>query len=130
MAFFVFAVCCPSVKVRDFFMRNNTRKILALLPVFVLIAAAFTTSVFAAGDGETVGGFYNTAWALLPPVIAIALALITKEVYSSLFIGIVMGGLLYANAAIHDKKQLTSTDSAPLSRQSYGSYPHARVQSP
>ena len=50
-------------------MRNNTRKILALLPVFVLIAAAFTTSVFAAGDGETVGGFYNTAWALLPPVI-------------------------------------------------------------
>ena len=78
-------------------MRNNTRKILALLPVFILIAAAFTTSVFAAGDGETVGGFYNTAWALLPPVIAIALALITKEVYSSLFIGIVMGGLLYAN---------------------------------
>ncbi len=41
--------------------------------------------------------FYNTAWALLPPVIAIALALITKEVYSSLFLGIVVGGLLYSN---------------------------------
>jgi len=78
-------------------MRNNTRKILALLPVLVLIAAAFTTSVFATGDGSAVSGFYNTAWALLPPVIAIALALITKEVYSSLFIGIVVGGLLYAN---------------------------------
>ncbi len=41
--------------------------------------------------------FYNTIWSLLPPVIAIALALITKEVYSSLFIGILMGGLLYSN---------------------------------
>ena len=39
---------------------------------------------------------YGTFWALLPPVIAITLALITKEVYSSLFIGIVMGGLFFA----------------------------------
>ena len=37
--------------------------------------------------------FVNTAWALLPPIIAIALALITKEAYSSLFIGIVIGAL-------------------------------------
>ncbi|MDE7003680.1 MAG: Na+/H+ antiporter NhaC family protein [Oscillospiraceae bacterium] len=41
--------------------------------------------------------YYNTPWALLPPVIAIALALLTKEVYSSLFVGILMGGLLYSN---------------------------------
>ncbi len=41
--------------------------------------------------------FYATWWALLPPLIAIALALITKEVYSSLFIGILSGALLYAN---------------------------------
>lgn len=41
--------------------------------------------------------FYNSLWALLPPVIAIALALITKEVYSSLFLGILVGGLLYSN---------------------------------
>ncbi len=40
---------------------------------------------------------YATAWALLPPLLAIVLALITKEVYSSLFIGILAGGLLYAN---------------------------------
>ncbi len=40
---------------------------------------------------------YATVWALLPPVIAIALALITKEVYSSLFIGILSGGIIYAN---------------------------------
>ena len=55
---------------------------------------------------ETCGGtgytqaesqFYNTALSLLPPVVAIGLALITKEVYSSLFIGIVVGGLLFSN---------------------------------
>ena len=40
---------------------------------------------------------YATAWALLPPLVAILLALITKEVYSSLFIGILTGGLIYAN---------------------------------
>ena len=40
--------------------------------------------------------FVNTAWALLPPVIAIVLALITKEAYSSLFIGILVGAFLVA----------------------------------
>lgn len=40
---------------------------------------------------------YATFWALVPPIVAIALALITKEVYSSLFIGIVIGGLFYGN---------------------------------
>lgn len=39
---------------------------------------------------------YATFWALLPPIIAIALALVTKEVYSSLFVGILMGALFYA----------------------------------
>ena len=49
------------------------------------------------GRTEAESRFYNTAWSLLPPLIAITLALITKEVYSSLFIGIAAGGLLYAN---------------------------------
>ncbi|MBO5504108.1 MAG: Na+/H+ antiporter NhaC family protein [Lachnospiraceae bacterium] len=40
--------------------------------------------------------FVNSFWALLPPIVAIGLALITKEVYSSLFIGILAGGLLYS----------------------------------
>ena len=39
---------------------------------------------------------FGTFWALVPPIIAIALALITKEVYSSLFIGAVAGALFYA----------------------------------
>lgn len=39
----------------------------------------------------------GTFWALVPPLVAIVLALITKEVYSSLFIGIIVGGLFYSN---------------------------------
>ncbi len=48
------------------------------------------------GQVEAPSRFYSSIWSLLPPVIAIGLALITKEVYSSLFVGIVVGGLLYA----------------------------------
>lgn len=44
-----------------------------------------------------VPAMYATVWALVPPVVAIVLALITKEVYSSLFVGIVIGGLFYGN---------------------------------
>lgn len=46
---------------------------------------------------ENSSRFYATIWSVLPAIIAIVLALITKEVYSSLFIGIVVGGLLYSN---------------------------------
>jgi len=51
------------------------------------------------GNGyvESPTPYFNTIWSLLPPIIAIALALITKEVYSSLFVGILVGGLLYSN---------------------------------
>ena len=43
-----------------------------------------------------VDAMYATFWALIPPIVAIVLALITKEVYSSLFIGILVGGLFYS----------------------------------
>ena len=46
---------------------------------------------------EYVSQMYATFWALVPPIVAIGLALITKEVYSSLFVGIVIGGLFYSN---------------------------------
>lgn len=48
-------------------------------------------------EEEPTSKFYGTPWALLPPIIAIVLALITKEVYSSLFIGIIAGALLFTN---------------------------------
>ena len=48
---------------------------------------------------EFVPVLFNTWWALVPPVVAIVLALITKEVYSSLFVGIATGGILYSLSA-------------------------------
>lgn len=68
--------------------------------LFICIAVLiFPALAYATGDGaaENPSHFYMTAWSLLPPIIAIGLALITKEVYSSLFVGIVIGGLLYSN---------------------------------
>ena len=59
--------------------------------------AAACESCGGTGYVESPSHFFNSFWALLPPIVAIALALITKEVYSSLFIGIVVGGLLYSN---------------------------------
>ena len=78
---------------------RKRRNWLPLLAVLVMAVLAMTTGAFAAGEeaAEYVSPFHATAWSLLPPVIAIALALLTKEVYSSLFIGILMGGLLYSN---------------------------------
>ena len=71
---------------------------LSRVAVMMMMVLALATTAFATGeDAEAVSSFYNTAWSLLPPVIAIGLALITKEVYSSLFIGILAGGLMYAN---------------------------------
>ena len=62
--------------------------------VLLMIVASFT--VLATGDEAPVNQYYATFWAMVPPLVAIALALITKEVYSSLFIGIALGGFLAA----------------------------------
>ena len=75
--------------------RSNTR--LRTVTTVISLAAALCVVVAALILTHT-SGAQTTAWALLAPVIAIALALITKEVYSSLFIGIVIGALLYARS--------------------------------
>ena len=64
---------------------------------FAFIFALLLPILGLAEEAEAVSGFYATFWALIPPVVAIGLALITKEVYSSLFVGILLGGLLSAN---------------------------------
>lgn len=78
-------------------IKTNLRRVfllLALVGLAVLIGVTFFT------PGEAAEGYkppvYRSIWALAPPVIAITLALITKEVYFSLFLGILAGGLLYA----------------------------------
>lgn len=67
--------------------------------VLLLLGMLFLSgmTVFAAGENtEYVPDLYATVWSLVPPVVAIVLALITKEVYSSLFIGILIGGVFYS----------------------------------
>lgn len=78
-------------------MSGFLRRIKTAIPVIALCALFCSMTVFAAeGDAEYVPPMYATFWALVPPVIAITLALITKEVYSSLFVGILMGGLFFS----------------------------------
>ena len=76
------------------------KRIIAGVILMVLIGLIVYTLMFpvdmAALDGYE-SKFYSTPIALIPPIIAILLALITKEVYSSLFLGIVSGALLYSN---------------------------------
>ena len=76
------------------------KRLKAILVVSVMLLATLIVPVLAAGeDVAAVSRFYNTAWAFLPPVIAIVLALITKEAYSSLFIGSVVGAVLHCEFA-------------------------------
>ncbi|MBO5071087.1 MAG: Na+/H+ antiporter NhaC family protein [Roseburia sp.] len=69
---------------------------LALIVLIVALAVYTFLNPAAASEGYE-PHVYATIWALLPPVIAIGLSLITKEVYTSLFTGIVTGALLYSN---------------------------------
>ena len=72
------------------------------IPIFLLslvlmtLLLPLTALASEGGAAEPTSYFYMTFWSLLPPIIAIALALITKEVYTSLFVGILVGGLLYS----------------------------------
>ena len=75
-------------------MKKNIKRTAVLSMVLVLM---FAITVFGAEQTEEyVPAVYATFWALVPPVVAIGLALVTKEVYSSLFVGVLMGGILYS----------------------------------
>ncbi len=67
-----------------------------LIPKLLIVAFVVGFGVLCAFTGSITSPV-GTLWSLFPPVIAIGLALITKEVYSSLFVGILMGGLLATN---------------------------------
>ncbi len=78
-------------------IKEMKRKWMWAAPAALLLAMCSPVLVFAAEEAEEyVPSMYASFWALLPPVVAILLALITKEVYSSLFVGILIGGLFYS----------------------------------
>ena len=78
-------------------MKHVSLKRRALLAILVLAALVIAATVFAEAEGATESNpFTNSFWALVPPIVAIGLALITKEVYSSLFVGILVGACFYA----------------------------------
>ena len=73
-------------------MEKKSTKIAYGIALVIVIVALVIAKV--SNDGS---GFVATGWALFPPVVAIALALISKEVYSSLFLGCLVGALLLAD---------------------------------
>ena len=82
-------------------MNHSRKRRLGLILLFGLFAALCLAMPALAEDAaEEIANnshYYNTFWALVPSFVAIILALITKEVYSSLFIGITVGAVLAAN---------------------------------
>jgi len=77
---------------------KTSRRILRILLLVVLLCSVLTVSVLAA-DGEDGPRMFGSFWALIPPLVAIVLALITKEAYSALFVGVVLGALFAADFA-------------------------------
>ena len=74
-------------------MRNQrTNRWLGIL-LTITATVLFTVPAFAAGEAESGPAMYGTFWAMIPPIVAIVLALITKQAYASLFLGVVVGGL-------------------------------------
>lgn len=77
-------------------MKRLKQRIVWIIGLAMLIVACTPLIALAAEEAAAEPTLYGTFWSLMPPIIAIGLALITKEVYSSLFIGIVFGGILYS----------------------------------
>lgn len=78
-------------------MSKKAGTALSVMAMVFMGTLASPLTVLAADAEETYQpALYATIWALLPPLVAIVLALITKEVYSSLFVGIVVGALIYS----------------------------------
>ena len=73
----------------DVVMKKHLSKVIFAVFILAYVVCCFMQAPIT----DAVGSM----WSLLPPIVAIGLALITKEVYSSLFIGIVTGGMVYAD---------------------------------
>lgn len=77
-------------------MKTIMKKLLCSLSMVAMMLMASPLLAFAEEEAAAGPAMYATFWSLVPPVVAIVLALITKEVYSSLFLGILVGGIFYS----------------------------------
>ena len=84
-------------------MKSSTKGLITAIVIAAVIIGAFAVSF---SDITTTATF----WSLVPPIVAIALALITKEVYSSLFIGVLVGAIFAADGSITKTVDLTVND--------------------
>lgn len=82
-------------------MKKNRVNLVALVVALAVIVMAI---IVVASGTET----YATFWALVPPIVAIGLALITKEVYSSLFVGLLVGSILGSPLAFNDDGEVAA----------------------
>ncbi|MBR7089079.1 MAG: Na+/H+ antiporter NhaC family protein [Lachnospiraceae bacterium] len=91
-------------------MKKKGTKEIIILTIKIVFIAVVAGIIFAGKFYTTADTVGETAWALVPPLVAIVLALITKEVYSSLFIGIITGGLLFSGYAFEGTIDHVYTD--------------------
>jgi len=80
-------------------MNTRIRRRSRIVIMVALALCLMTIPAFAAGEEAAGPGMYGTFWALVPPIVAIVLALITKQAYASLFLGVVVGGLFLCEFA-------------------------------
>lgn len=99
-------------------MHISKKKVLSVCSSVFVLTLILSMTVFAAEKAPK-PQLYATFWALIPPVVAIALALITKEVYSSLFVGILVGALLYSGFSF-EKTVVHIFEGGIISALSYG----------
>ena len=90
--------------------KMGTKRFSMLACMAMLLIVLCATVVLGADEAKYVPKLYSSFWALLPPVVAIGLALITKEVYSSLFIGILVGAILYGQMDVEKTIMHTFSD--------------------
>jgi len=85
--------------------KETSKSVIIAVAVFIL--AAITVFIVHKTGASS---FTGTAWALFPPLVAIVLALVTKEAYSSLFVGIVLGGFMAAGCSFFDTVNIVVVD--------------------
>ncbi len=85
---------------------KNKKKASVIAGVVFLAAVVIILAVNASGAGE----FTGTFWALVPPLVAIALALITKEAYSSLFMGVILGAIMAGGCSFYGTVDMVTVD--------------------